>query len=104
MNISISSIYEWYRKAIRHPKYGWLIGIGTLVYLISPFDIAPDFIPVVGQIDDVMLAGLLVAEVSQIILDKYKSRKQPDEVTDETATDKTVDVAAVETETVSTHS
>ena len=107
MKFSISSIYDWYRQAIRHPKYGWWIVLGTLIYLISPFDISPDFIPIVGQIDDVMLAGLLIAEVSQIILEQYKSRKQATGVAQETGSNQTVDVEAVETtverETVSTN-
>ncbi len=32
----------------------------TLVYVISPFDIIPDFIPVIGEMDDVVvvLSGL----------------------------------------------
>ncbi|MBI3770300.1 MAG: DUF1232 domain-containing protein [Deltaproteobacteria bacterium] len=32
----------------------------TLVYVISPFDVIPDFIPVIGEMDDVavVLAGL----------------------------------------------
>jgi len=32
----------------------------TLVYVISPFDVIPDFIPVIGEMDDVavVLSGL----------------------------------------------
>jgi uncharacterized membrane protein YkvA (DUF1232 family) len=32
----------------------------TLVYVVSPFDVIPDFIPVIGEMDDVavVLAGL----------------------------------------------
>lgn len=106
MSFSISSLYDWYRQAIRHPKYGWWLAIGTLVYLISPIDISPDFIPIVGQLDDLVLASLLVTEVSQIILDKYKSRQQSGNVSAEsnhgnTANKTTIDVEAVETETVS---
>jgi uncharacterized membrane protein YkvA (DUF1232 family) len=103
MKFSISSIYDWYRQAIRHPKYGWWVGIGTLIYLISPFDISPDFIPIVGEIDDVVLVGLLVAEVSQIILEKYKSRKQGSTVSQEAVSNQTIEVEAVDTEPVSTN-
>ncbi|MGF1540260.1 MAG: YkvA family protein [Pleurocapsa sp.] len=107
MSFSISSLYDWYRQTIRHPKYGWWLAIGTLIYLISPIDIAPDFIPIIGQIDDLVLASLLVTEVSQILLEKYKSRQQPGGVTSETTSDSTaskttIDVEAVETETTFT--
>jgi uncharacterized membrane protein YkvA (DUF1232 family) len=92
MKISMTSIYSWYRNTLRNPKYRWWIVLGTLVYLISPFDIAPDFIPFVGEIDDVMLATLLVTEVSQLFLEKFKSRQQnaPD--------NNTVDNSTVEVE------
>jgi uncharacterized membrane protein YkvA (DUF1232 family) len=105
MSFSISSLYSWYRQAIRHPKYGWWLAIGTLIYLVSPIDIAPDFIPIIGQLDDFMLASLLVTEVSQILLEKYKSRQQSGGVTSETGDNTvgktTIDVEAVETETIS---
>lgn len=106
MSFSISSLYTWYRQAIRHPKYGWWLALGTLIYLVSPFDISPDFIPIVGQLDDFVLASLLVTEVSQILLEKFKSRQQPGGVSSETTNDNTaskttIDVEAVETETVS---
>ena len=76
MNFSLSSLYDWYREAIRHPKYRWLVILGTVIYLISPIDIAPDFIPVLGQVDDVMLAGLLFTELSQIVISKLQARKE----------------------------
>ncbi|BAU63737.1 hypothetical protein STA3757_11040 [Stanieria sp. NIES-3757] len=76
MKFSLTSLYNWYRNAIRNPKYRWWIIIGTLIYLVSPIDIAPDFIPIAGQIDDLMLATLLVTELSQLFLDKFKSHRQ----------------------------
>jgi uncharacterized membrane protein YkvA (DUF1232 family) len=95
MKISFTSIYNWYRNTIRNPKYRWWIIGGTLIYLLSPFDIAPDFLPIVGEIDDLALVGLLVSEVSQLVMDKYKSRKQTGPSNNEEAAEKTVEVDAV---------
>ena len=100
MKISITSIYNWYRSTIRNPKYRWWVILGTLVYLISPFDISPDFIPIVGQLDDFVLVSLLVTEVSQLVMEKYKSRQSQDEFyqqtasNDQTASSNTVEVKA----------
>lgn len=99
MNFSLSSIYDWYRNAIRHPKYRWWVMLGTAIYLISPIDIAPDFIPILGQIDDVVLAGLLFTELSQMIMNKLQARQQNNNMGVETPAKETVDV---EVETVST--
>jgi uncharacterized membrane protein YkvA (DUF1232 family) len=95
MKISFASIYNWYRNTIRNPKYRWWIIGGTLIYLLSPFDIAPDFLPMVGEIDDLALVGLLVSEVSQLVMDKYKSRKQTNPSNNEEVAEKTVEVDAV---------
>lgn len=49
---------------IRDPSAAWTakaLAIGALVYLISPFDAIPDFIPFAGLIDD---AALIVAVVA----------------------------------------
>lgn len=92
MNFSPSSLYNWYRNAIRHPKYRWWVILGTAIYLISPIDIAPDFIPVLGQIDDVMLAGLLFTELSQMVIGKLQARQETKAAAEQDK--KTVDVDA----------
>lgn len=99
MNISPTSIYNWYRNTIRNPKYRWWIILGTLVYLISPVDLSPDFIPIAGVLDDFVLVSLLVTEISQLVMDKYKSSKQEEDFTEQATNKTTVDVKA---ETVST--
>ncbi|NET17684.1 MAG: DUF1232 domain-containing protein [Okeania sp. SIO1H6] len=102
MSFSIQSLYTWYRNTIRNPKYRWWIIAGTLAYVLSPFDISPDFIPIVGQIDDVAIVTLLVAEVSQMVVDFIKLRRGQDTPVvsnvnnqDSTTTDSTVDVNVV---------
>jgi uncharacterized membrane protein YkvA (DUF1232 family) len=69
MNNIAQSFYQWYSNTLRNTKYRWLIILGTLLYLFSPIDIAPDFIPIIGWIDDGVVATLLVAEVSQMMLE-----------------------------------
>ncbi|MCL2928390.1 MAG: YkvA family protein [Trichodesmium sp. St16_bin4-tuft] len=78
MSFSIQSLYTWYRNTIRNPKYRWWIIAGTLAYVLSPFDISPDFIPIIGQIDDIAIVTLLVAEVSQMVVDFIKLRRGKD--------------------------
>jgi uncharacterized membrane protein YkvA (DUF1232 family) len=89
-------LYDWYKQVISNPKYRWWVVLGTLAYLVSPFDIAPDFIPIVGQIDDVVLVTLLVSEVSQILIEKVRTTKSKGTV--EVATADQVDVKAVKVE------
>jgi uncharacterized membrane protein YkvA (DUF1232 family) len=75
MKISLAAVYDWYRRAIRHPQYRWLIILGTLVYLVSPFDLSPDIFPIAGQVDDLILVTLLLSEVSQLAIDWFKQRQ-----------------------------
>jgi uncharacterized membrane protein YkvA (DUF1232 family) len=74
MKFSIQAIYNWYRGLLRNPKYRWWVILGTMLYFISPFDIAPDFLPIVGEIDDVFLLTLLVTEVSGLVIEGFKAR------------------------------
>lgn len=78
MKISIESIYNWYRDTIRNPKYRWWVIAFSVVYLLSPFDISPDFLPIIGWIDDGVIATLLVAELSQLLLERLKAGKSSD--------------------------
>lgn len=48
----------WYAKAV--------LGV-TLVYALSPIDLIPDFIPVLGYLDDVILLPALIALAIKMI-------------------------------------
>jgi uncharacterized membrane protein YkvA (DUF1232 family) len=67
--------HNWYRNSIRHPQYRWLIIAGSLLYLVSPLDFAPDLLPVLGWIDDGLITTLLVTEVSQLLVEGIKAKK-----------------------------
>ncbi|MGD1930656.1 MAG: YkvA family protein [Leptolyngbyaceae cyanobacterium] len=65
---------RWFKRLIRNPKYRWLVILGSLVYLVSPLDISPDVFPVIGWIDDGLLASIVVTELTQMAID-YRRKK-----------------------------
>ena len=48
-------------KEKRTPWYAKIIAAVVVVYALSPIDLIPDFIPVLGYLDDLLLLPLLVA-------------------------------------------
>jgi uncharacterized membrane protein YkvA (DUF1232 family) len=50
--------------AYRNPATGWLpkfIILLTLTYALSPIDLIPDFIPLLGYIDDLIIIPILIS-------------------------------------------
>lgn len=70
---------NWYRQLLRNSKYRWVVLFGTLVYLVSPIDISPDVFPVLGWIDDGLVATIAITEITQILLDRKRNLRQADE-------------------------
>jgi uncharacterized membrane protein YkvA (DUF1232 family) len=62
-----------YRVALKHPRTPWLakLLLGLAVgYVLLPFDLIPDFIPVIGHVDDLVIVPLLVYLALKLIPDE----------------------------------
>ncbi len=67
-------------RALRHPRApGWLkLGAaGVVLYLVSPIDLIPDFIPFVGVLDDVILVPLAIRFLLKHLPDFIRADIEP---------------------------
>jgi uncharacterized membrane protein YkvA (DUF1232 family) len=92
MNFNLQSLHNWYRTLLQNPKYRWWVVGASLVYLVSPIDLAPDFIPFVGLIDDTLIISLLVSEVASIAKAKLQSQSTRSSKSNPDVTEQVVDV------------
>ena len=62
------------------PWYAKLFAAFTVAYALSPIDLVPDFIPVLGYLDDLVILPLLVALTVKFIpgdvLEEYRKQAQ----------------------------
>ena len=67
---------DFFTKKYTDVPIGTIMSIaGTLLYVFLPVDVIPDFIPVVGYLDDAAMLGLCMKMV-KTDLDKYKAWKE----------------------------
>ena len=60
----------FYRLVLNDPRTPrlsrWLLGV-AVAYVLMPLDLIPDFIPVLGQLDDVLIVpGLIVLAMRRV--------------------------------------
>jgi len=77
-----SHVYTLY-YGIRDPRVPWYVKVLTLLviaYVISPIDIIPDFIPVIGLLDDVILVPIAITLIMKLmpeeVIEDYQSQQQ----------------------------
>ena len=42
-----------------------VLSLATVIYFLNPFDVAPDFIPGVGYLDDAVVLGFVVSSIKK---------------------------------------
>ncbi len=66
----VSRELAFYRRVLGHPKTPrlsrFLLGL-AIAYAVSPFDLIPDFIPVVGHLDDLIVLPLLIRLAMRLV-------------------------------------
>ena len=60
------------RKYTEIPMGTILAIVGTLVYILNPFDLIPDFIPAFGYLDDAAVIAVCLKAI-KVDIDKYKA-------------------------------
>lgn len=60
-------VYQFVLKDKRTPKISKILLGLAIGYLLLPFDLIPDFIPVIGHLDDLILVPLLVIAALKFI-------------------------------------
>ncbi|WP_108124183.1 YkvA family protein [Saccharospirillum mangrovi] len=56
----------------RTPWYVRALGLGVVAYALSPIDLIPDFIPVIGWLDDLILVPIGLWLVDRMIPDQVR--------------------------------
>jgi uncharacterized membrane protein YkvA (DUF1232 family) len=65
-------------KDPRVPWYAKLLMALIIGYAISPIDLIPDFIPIIGQIDDLIIVpagiALVIKMIPKSVMDEYRQK------------------------------
>ena len=62
-----------------YPVVPWrtiILAIATLIYFVDPFDLIPDFVPVIGYLDDATVIAFVVESIRRD-LDKFLAWENP---------------------------
>ena len=57
----------------RTPWYVKLMVIMTLAYIVSPIDLIPDFIPVIGLLDEIIIIPVIYFLVMKLVPEEVKA-------------------------------
>ena len=76
LKLLIHLFKDWYNGTYREiPWYSISAIILGFLYLISPIDLIPDMVPVLGQLDDIVIIRWILTHIAKQDLIKYKQFK-----------------------------
>lgn len=76
LKLLINLFKDWYNGVYGEmPWYSIAAIILGFLYLISPVDLVPDMIPVLGQVDDVVIIRWILTHIAKQDLNKYRQFK-----------------------------
>lgn len=68
LNVLTRITKAWRNKEYTEVSYVTVfLSVAILLYFVSPIDLVPDFIPIVGGLDDVLLLGFLLKMIDKEI-------------------------------------
>ena len=78
----LAIVKDYWSGKYRQIPYGVIASIVfSLIYVLNPFDLMPDMLPLIGQVDDVAVMGACLILVEQD-LHKYKDWKLGEDKTE----------------------
>ncbi|WP_448523756.1 YkvA family protein [Pseudothermotoga sp.] len=79
INQTLAALYLA-RKDERVPRRSKILIALALGYALSPIDLIPDFVPLLGQLDDLLIVPALIAlalkSIPREVLDEYREKAQ----------------------------
>jgi len=84
LNSTLSALYMM-RKDHRVPRKSKILIAIAVGYVLSPIDLIPDFIPFLGQLDDLLivpaLVGLALKSIPNEVMEEYKTKARQTKLT-----------------------
>ena len=72
----IAIVKDYWAGVYRQVPYGTIAAIVfSLIYVLNPFDLVPDVLPIIGEIDDAAVVAACLLLVEQDLI-KYQAWKQ----------------------------